>query len=280
MYLQCTYNGVFQLKLCISFFIVVDNSIERSNILHRCFCDFFFQSAVMGNVSEPIYENVPLPWPSSSSHPPESGSGNNGAEGRSRASSIQSAPEMNNVTISSNIDRNNVTNITITEERKLSADGNSTSEHKTTFSNPSSTGSSSTSRLTSSANHSANTSIGVYFVHSSTTAIDDVYIEFNRFFFIAVADSSTQQHQHFDSNHSGTLGKDRAHKGRRKWGGILGGAKHKHGSRHDDDAVDGVRTGGGGLGLHDTLPKHPLPITISKEAMVSKVFFFIAIIEQ
>lgn len=59
------------------------------------------------------------------------------------------------------------------------------------------------------------------------------------------------------------MGKDRAHKGRRKWGGILGGAKHKHSSRHDEDVVDGVR------GLHDTLPKHPLSTTISKEAMVS-----------
>jgi len=73
----------------------------------------------------------------------------------------------------------------------------------------------------------------------------------------------------FDSNHSGTLGKDRGggQKGRRKWGGILGGTKHKHGNRHDDDMVDGFRTG---AGLHDTLPKHPLPTSISKEAMVSK----------
>lgn len=77
--------------------------------------------------------------------------------------------------------------------------------------------------------------------------------------FLFVADSSQ-----YDGSHSGTLGKDRGHKGRKKWGGILGG-KHKHTSRHYEDNVDGMR------GLHDTLPKHPLPTTISKEAMVSKL---------
>lgn len=67
---------------------------------------------------------------------------------------------------------------------------------------------------------------------------------------------------HIEGSHSGTLGKDRGNKGRKKWVGILG-VKHKHSSRHDEDIVDGFR------GLHDTLPKHPLPTTISKEAMVS-----------
>lgn len=68
----------------------------------------------------------------------------------------------------------------------------------------------------------------------------------------------------YDGSHSGTLGKDRGNKGRKKWGGILGG-KHKHASRHYEDNVDGMR------GLHDTLPKHPLPTTISKEAMVCNI---------
>lgn len=105
---------------------------------------------LVGNISEPIYENVPLPWP----HPVDNGVAENS---RSRASSIQSAPEMNNVTITN--DRNNVTNVTITEEVKPSA--SSTSEQsKSTFSNPSSTASSS-SRVTS-GNHSVNTSIGKF----------------------------------------------------------------------------------------------------------------------
>lgn len=66
-----------------------------------------------------------------------------------------------------------------------------------------------------------------------------------------------------DSNYSGTLGKERSNKGRKKWGGILSGGKHKHASRHEEESMDGLR------GLHDTLPKHPLPITIPKEQMVS-----------
>lgn len=66
----------------------------------------------------------------------------------------------------------------------------------------------------------------------------------------------------FDSNHSSTLGKDRAaNKGKKKWGGILGG-KHKHSSRHDDN-TEGIRGS-----IHDSLVKHPLPVTISKEQMV------------
>ncbi|XP_065214108.1 tyrosine-protein phosphatase non-receptor type 14-like isoform X1 [Planococcus citri] len=232
----------------------------------------------VGNISEPIYENVPLPWPppSQQQHSIDTsnnisglGSSSNGiavglsasggesasmVESRSRASSIQSAPEMSTVTIttttasSSNgpsmtTDRNNVTNVTITsaasatiDEMKVSVSGTGSSigsgdaNKSISFSNPSST--SSSSRLTS-ANHSVNTSF----------------------------DSS-----HFDSNQSGTLNKDRGagQKGRRKWGGILGGTKHKHGNRRDDAMVNGVRAG---AGLHDTLPKHPLPTTISKEAM-------------
>ena len=66
-----------------------------------------------------------------------------------------------------------------------------------------------------------------------------------------------------DSNHSGTLGKERNNKGRKKWGGILSGGKHKHVSRLEDESADSLRA------LHDSLPKHPLPISIPKEQMVS-----------
>jgi hypothetical protein len=81
-------------------------------------------------------------------------------------------------------------------------------------------------------------------------------------FCVAFLDSSQ-----VDGNCSGTLGKERSNKGRKKWGGILSGGKHKHASRHEEESMDGLRA------LHDSLPKHPLPITIPKEQMVSFFFF-------
>lgn len=73
--------------------------------------------------------------------------------------------------------------------------------------------------------------------------------------------SSPPDSSQFDSSHSGTLGKDRGHKGRKKWSGILSG-KHKHANRHDDESAEGMR------GVHESLVKHPLPTSIPKEQMV------------
>lgn len=181
------------------------------------------------NISEPIYENVPLPW---TSHQLDRSI----VENRSRTSSIQSAPEIHNmascIPVSSSsfvIDRKttSTTNVSVTEENKhtnVNANTRDT-EIKNIFSSPTSTVSSSS--IITSASHSVSTSI----------------------------DSQ------FDSNHSSTLGKDRAaNKGKKKWGGILGG-KHKHSSRHDDN-TEGIRGS-----IHDSLVKHPLPVTISKEQM-------------
>lgn len=118
-------------------------------ILHLCFS--------VTNISEPIYENVPLPWP----HPLDNGV----AESRSRASSIQSAPEINSVTSAAAASNDRSTSAaiaTVAEESKNTNVNKRGNEMKNTFSSPSSTVSSS-SRLTS-ANHSVSTSIGENFV--------------------------------------------------------------------------------------------------------------------
>lgn len=124
-------------------------------------------SCLVGNISEPIYENVPLPWP----HSAESGVA--AAEGRSRASSIQSAPEINNVNLNNSNNANHpadkkISSVTIIEETKPMSNVH-VDVNKNTFPSPSST-SSSVSRKTTET-HSGNTSIGNSFWFNSESML-------------------------------------------------------------------------------------------------------------
>lgn len=116
----------------------------------------------MINISEPIYENVPLPW---TSHQLDRGV----VENRSRTSSIQSAPEIHNMTscipVSSSsfvIDRKttSTTTVAVTEDNKHTNVNANTrdAEIKNAFSSPTFTVSSSS--IITSASHSVSTSIG------------------------------------------------------------------------------------------------------------------------
>jgi len=72
-------------------------------------------------------------------------------------------------------------------------------------------------------------------------------------------DSSNQ------SSGSGTLKKEGRSKNRRKWAGLLsGGAKSKTLNRNSDLSVEEFNK------RHSTVPRLPIPSTISKDTMVNR----------
>ncbi|XP_075228092.1 protein tyrosine phosphatase non-receptor pez isoform X2 [Lycorma delicatula] len=154
----------------------------------------FSPTSSQGGVSEPIYENVPLPWV-----------GPDGTEGRSRASSIQSAPEMSRSTPTPTV-TSAASSTAITPVKPPSPATIQQNDHN---------------------------------LMSIITTSPETTIS---------GDSSIRSSEGTVVNNTGSLGKQG--KGRRKWGGLLGGSKPKMMHSRPDEG-----------------PRLPLPPTISKETM-------------
>uniref|UniRef100_A0A2S2R7W5 protein-tyrosine-phosphatase n=1 Tax=Sipha flava TaxID=143950 RepID=A0A2S2R7W5_9HEMI len=169
-------------------------------------------NTVVNKFTEPIYENVPLPW--------------NSKEVRSRASSVQSAPEIKSP--------NKIIQQVLPVQKDIFVE-NPHSEIIPTKNNALDMSSNSVNSLqvtSTLANHSAEQSF----------------------------DSSNQ------SSSSGTLKKEGRSKNLRKWTGLLSGAvKSKTLTRNGEISVEEFNK------RHSSVPRLPIPSTISKDTMVCRI---------
>lgn len=166
-------------------------------------------SAVLGKCTEPIYENVPLPW--------------NSKDVRSRAAGAQVASE-----IKSPISKVPHQAQPVKEEITVEKQKHEVMPIKNN-----------TLDISSSSNVSSQL-VSTSIIHSAEQSFD----------------SSNQ------SSSSGTLKKEGRSKNRRKWAGLLSGAvKSKTLNRNGDISVEEFNK------RHSTVPRLPIPSTISKDTM-------------
>ncbi|XP_039288581.1 tyrosine-protein phosphatase non-receptor type 14 isoform X4 [Nilaparvata lugens] len=192
----------------------------------------FSQKSTQGG--EPIYENVPLPW-----------AGSDAGESRSRASSIQSAPEMSRTTATTpSTPATTPTATTTTTSAQIHKQQSTTapakaqpqSAHAQSQATPLTSSTTTTTTTSSSSSSSSTSQLSQMVSHNDTT--------------VTSADSSLSANTSSGTNSLGKQGK-----GRRKWGGLLGG-----GSGNKPKAVQSRSDQGQG-------PRLPLSPTISKEMM-------------